>query len=159
MVSYEREIYPYLEPPRGLFVDIGSAEGGFLVGMAVRGREGVGFEIDPLRRRRARELAKLNGVYDRVDVRRKFEPHKIVLGGALVLCDIEGAESTLIPEHAEHFVRSRLIVEFHLGSEHVVVPALEPTHNVTVVPFGGREHFESEIRPDDHLWGVFEPKA
>jgi hypothetical protein len=154
--NYEREIHPFLVGEPRPFVNIGCAEGTYLVGMALRGCRATGFEIDRVRRARARRLAQLNGVT--VWIRGAFDPAGIDLAGATVLVDIEGAEVDLLHEHADLFSRSLLIVEFHGDSEGAVVSALRSTHEVAIVPFEPRSGLDEEHRPLGQSWGVFSPR-
>jgi len=157
--TYECELYEHLGRP-DVFIDVGSAYGFYLVGMALRGAHSYGFEIDRVRRAGSRRLAALNGVSDRVRVSGRLRPRdldELSLENALLLCDVEGAEKQLFSADLVRRLHGvRIIVEFHHGSESQVTSALRHTHNCEVVKFDGRSN---EFRPADQAWGIFLPRA
>ena len=133
----------FRDPP-ATFVDIGAAEGYYAVGLAIRSPHTVvhAFEMDGWARRRLRELARLNGVADRVHVRRACTPRALDdLGStrAFVLSDCEGAEVEIFtPDVARALTDSTVLVELHddlLGID--VMSVLEPrfaaTHRVAEI--------------------------
>jgi hypothetical protein len=117
---YESEISPWFAdslaqlPPR--FVDIGAADGYYAVGVKVASpaTEVVAFEISATARGELGELARLNGVS--IDIRRGASAQalrRLPLEGALVLCDIEGAEADVLPPLVPSLAATTLIVELH----------------------------------------------
>lgn len=186
--SYERELHAYLGNPT-LFVDIGSAYGIYLVGMALRGAKSVGFEITRSRRKASLELAALNGVADGVSVGGRFRERNLShlnLDGALVLCDVEGAEAELFTRRFVRRLRNaRVIVRIHGDCEKSVREAFQGSHNCEIVccqprtwieqgaarcsfaPVSGAPHPFADFAPldvrirsitADHAWGVFAPR-
>jgi hypothetical protein len=121
--SYESELH---EPLSELahrdweqIVDIGAADGYYVVGLARRCPRAIlrAFEMNPLPARVCMELARENGVEDRV-----------VMGGecgladlralperpSLVICDCEGCETSLLDPEAVPLLRtSTIVVEMH----------------------------------------------
>lgn len=104
-----------------LIVDIGAAEGYYAIGMAIRNPQAkvIAFEMEPKGQTALREMAKLNQVTDRVEVRGKCEPDdlSVVLGDTLrpiVICDVEGYEAKLLdPQYAAQLARATILVELH----------------------------------------------
>jgi hypothetical protein len=119
--SYELELHGAIaeqverRPP--VFVDIGAADGYYAVGFAraCPGTEVHAYEIDPVARRQLRSSARANGVRVRLHGpanARRLGEHD--LGGAFVLCDIEGAElDVLDPEAVPGLTEAWLVVEVH----------------------------------------------
>jgi hypothetical protein len=98
---YERELAAQVESicagEPGLIVDVGAAEGYYAIGLARRNPQTrvVAFEMEPRGQSALREMAGLNGVANRVEVKGKCEAEDLAaaLGdtqGAVVVCDVEG---------------------------------------------------------------------
>jgi hypothetical protein len=122
---YERELASYIEQavtrqPR-LVVDLGAAEGYYAIGMARRLplARVVAFEMDAEGQAALREMARLNGVFNRLTILGKCEPHDLesVLGNeseAIVICDVEGCEEKLLdPAIVPALQRLPILVELH----------------------------------------------
>lgn len=122
--SYEAELHPVIEEmiaknfPR--VVNIGSAEGYYAVGMALRmpQTEVYAFEADDHTRALCHEMSAINGVSDRVRIEGYCRPSRLeeIVAGAptLVICDCEGCEiEVLDPEVAPHLADATMIVELH----------------------------------------------
>lgn len=144
--SYELElhqiIYKIIETDYETIIDVGSAEGYYSVGLALKlPRSSVfSFEIDPWARRQQRRLAALNQVtnlriggfctYKQLELKSR--------GKTLVLCDIEGSETELLnPQKARSLRKVDCLVELHdtekLSMRQVKELFLnwfEPSHNV-----------------------------
>jgi hypothetical protein len=120
--SYEAELHPVIEEiiSRGYhtIIDVGAAEGYYLIGLARRmpGSVLYGFDINPLARREQTRLRSLNG------------PANVQLGGycspawlkthcqpgSLVICDIEGYELYLLsPKIVPMLKEADILVELH----------------------------------------------
>jgi hypothetical protein len=120
---YELEITEAVEASidRGYarVVDVGSADGYFAVGLAMRLPEAVvySFDTDYAARSATRRLATRNGVSGRVLTLGRCTPRR--LRGALsipafLLCDCEGYESVLLdPEVVPELRSTAFIVEIH----------------------------------------------
>jgi precorrin-6B methylase 2 len=121
--SYEEEIADVfvraIEDGTSTFVDVGCADGYYAVGMACAAPALTthAFDIAASARDLCRQTAALNGVADRVEVRGRCdadELRRLDLDGALVLIDIEGAESAFLDgEVARLLARSRMVIEVH----------------------------------------------
>ncbi|HXU32235.1 MAG TPA: methyltransferase [Thermoanaerobaculia bacterium] len=121
--SDELEIHPAVEAAVGRgyrrVINIGCGEGYYAVGFARRLPEAQihAFDTDIVARRRARQLARRNGVADRVRVRGlcRTEDLRILTGaGSLIVCDCEGCEIRLLdPIRVPELAATDLIVELH----------------------------------------------
>jgi precorrin-6B methylase 2 len=101
-------------------IDIGCAEGYYAVGFAKScpDIDVIAFDIDHNARQLAAHLAKKNQVGERVVVEGECTPDRLekALQGhrALVICDIEGAESAILdPQLVPALRTARLLVEIH----------------------------------------------
>lgn len=122
---YEASLAPVIEEIIGTgydrVIDIGSAEGYYAVGFALRipGARVIARDTDAKAQAACAALAAANGVAGRVEVggavtSGDFE--RLVTGRCLILCDIEGAEVELLdPETAPSLKGADLLVEVHEG--------------------------------------------
>lgn len=103
--SYEHELADVLEKiiSRGCsrVIDVGCAEGWYLVGLATRlpTSRCHGFDIDPVSRWQCRKLAALNAVLDRIQLHGRCDERVLqaLCGpGSVLICDIEGGEVDLL---------------------------------------------------------------
>lgn len=156
--TYERELHPTVErlaaEPCDRFIDIGSAEGYYAVGMTMRLRPArtVCCEVNPRGHALMRRYAALNGVADRIETHGACSPvdlDRLLHGCAtpVILCDIDGGEDDLLrPEAAPHLRGARLVVEVHPWARPADQPSLvtdlcgrfAATHDVEEVPNAGR---------------------
>jgi hypothetical protein len=120
--TYERQIYPFLEAAAkrcDFVIDVGSAEGYYALGMALRGKRVVAFDADPHERRVLREMAAANQLSDRVTIEPWCTPSKLIeiVGGqsrTLIISDIDGGELDLFtPEVVAAIKGCDLIIELH----------------------------------------------
>jgi hypothetical protein len=122
---YERELAPLVEKacsqnPR-LIVNIGAAEGYYAVGLAIRNPSSriVAFEAEAEGRALLQELAEENDVHTRIDIRGKCEAQDLEAAlrdvpSALVVCDVEGYEQSLLnPLLSPSLCRTDILVELH----------------------------------------------
>ena len=101
-------------------VDVGSAEGFYAVGLALRFKEAkvYAFDISETAQQLCKEMAALNNVSDRVDVRQECIAENLatLVNGqkALIICDCEGYERHLFDgENINKLEHSDLIIELH----------------------------------------------
>ena len=119
--SYEWEIQDLVERMCGgkyeYIVNVGSAEGYYAVGLALRSPRSnvLAFDIDPLARREVVELAKRNGVNDRVEVGSAcWRLDWVPPGKNLLFVDIEGAEGDFLdPQTTPFLLQFDILVELH----------------------------------------------
>lgn len=144
--TYEREIAGVVEKicarQPELIVDVGAAEGYYAIGLARRNPKAnvIGFEMDEAGRRAMGEMATLNGIGGRLDIRGACD--RIALAGALadatdsvVICDAEGAEDEVLdPVTVPALAGASILVEVH----DFIVPGIAdrlrsrfaPTHRI-----------------------------
>jgi precorrin-6B methylase 2 len=122
--SYESELHPALEAllanHYSAIVDVGCAEGYYAVGLALRLKTAqvYAFDIDARARQACKELARLNGVSERVHVGGLCDAailRSLPLGPkALIIADCEGYEKNLFTAPVrEVLAKHDLIVETH----------------------------------------------
>lgn len=121
--SYEAEVHPavaaIMERRYDRVLNIGCAEGFYAVGLA-RGLPGVkvwAFDIDPAAHAATTALAALNGVSQQVRVEGECTHARLdelCTPDTIIICDIEGAELTLLdPVRAPGLLRADILVEIH----------------------------------------------
>jgi ribosomal protein L11 methylase PrmA len=144
---YEVELQEVLEralqTPYQEVIDIGSAEGYYAVGLALRlplARVHA-FEMDPLRQRLCAEMAQANGVAERVLIAGACDGEKLAAltsGHPLVVCDCEGYELELLqPDLISGLKHCDLLVELHDSANPIISSTImarfAPTHDVTLI--------------------------
>lgn len=151
--SYEAELHPVLELliaekfPR--VINIGSAEGYYAVGMALRlpQAEVFAFEADDNTRGLCGEMATLNGVAERVHLEGFCTADRldeIVTGQpSLVICDCEGCEiDVLDPQAAPGLSAATVVVELHDFVNPMITETLtrrfQPSHEVELIDMAER---------------------
>lgn len=146
--SFEQELHEAIESavearPR-LVVNVGAADGYYVVGLARRlpAARVVAFEADESKHWLPHEIADLNGVRHRIDVRGACEPRSLndcLEDGALVVCDCDGCELELLDvDRVPALSSATVIVEAHDLLVPGIKPALlgrfAPTHDIEEVP-------------------------
>jgi hypothetical protein len=122
--TYEAEIHGVITALDGGFdvvVNVGAAEGYYAVGLLSRTPSacGVAFEAEERGHPLIRELADLNGVADRLQVRGHCSAEELAAtvaqaGRPVVVMDVEGAEEVLLdPEPFPDLRRAAILVEVH----------------------------------------------
>ena len=134
-------------------VNIGSAEGYYAVGIALRLPEAeiYTFDTDINAQNSCIELARKNAVEERVQVSGLFSPEHFsdyAGGESLVLCDIEGAEVELLDPILSPALESiDLIVEAHEclrpGVTALLTNRFSDTHEITLVEDSGFRNLEA----------------
>jgi predicted RNA methylase len=123
---YERELHPVFEAyraePLDLVIDIGAAEGYYAVGVLFAGiaQKSIAYEAMPEGANLLREVARRNGVENRVTVKGFCLPEDLQaeLAAApnrtLVIVDAEGAEDVLLdPARVPAIKNASVLVELH----------------------------------------------
>jgi len=157
--TYEHEVHQAIEgwisrePP--LVVNIGAAEGYFVVGLAraLPDATVLAFELDDDTRARCAELAEANGVADRVRPAGECtleDLEGIRSEDAVVLCDCEGCELELLdPVRVPAMSGWELLVELHdfvAPAISTTVPArFSETHSVELIPTRSRNDVPPEL--------------
>lgn len=177
--TYEKELWDAIESACGArystVIDIGAAEGFYVVGFARRIADAriVAFEADRSLHSQITRLAKVNGVSDRVDVRGFCDAAslKSVLHGTsrcLVVCDIEGAEREVLDPNVVTDLRNcDILVEVHdelaQGVGAILEKRFASTHHVQRIdgknrtsrdfPFPGLKSEELQVAAMDECRG------
>lgn len=121
--AYEASLHPVIETiiakSPEVVIDIGSAEGYYAVGMALRLPQAriLARDSNPKAQALCRALAEVNGVAARVETGGAFGPADFALcktARSVVICDIEGAEAELLdPQRADGLLQADILVECH----------------------------------------------
>jgi ribosomal protein L11 methylase PrmA len=122
---YERELAAIVDEicvgRPSIIVNVGAGEGYYAVGLARRLRETpvIAFEMDPVARQILVEMAKLNGVHERLTIRGKCEANDfaeiaLTYPDATCIIDVEGYEENLLQSSIVHMLsRASILVELH----------------------------------------------
>lgn len=176
--SYEAEIYPSLEVALHrqptVMVDIGCEEGYFAVGLARLQPAAImyAFDIDPAAQAWCRDLARLNGVEDRLVINGECTPEKLqtILGTrALVVCDCEGFELEIMdPARIPALLSTDLLIEMHdhVRSDVDITPTVTArftdSHDVTIIYRRGRDESDypclEALLPLQRGLAMYEPR-
>ena len=151
--SYEPDVASFLgehAPGHDLFVDLGSGDGFFCVGVArISPARVIGFELNRYERRLTEKIAAANDV--EVETRGGADHdglNSLPPGRLLLLSDVEGLEEDLLdPEAVPRLREATMIVEVHEQYRPDVVATLTerfaPTHHLERLSAG-------EPHPDDY---------
>jgi hypothetical protein len=149
---YEQELHPYVEQAiaedYAQVLNIGVAEGYYAVGLARRlpNAKIFAFDLDLNAQKTCAEVAKANGVEERVRIGALFRGEDFASYGSertLLVCDIEGAEKALLDPQAYPALRKMdVIVELHdciePGLSSAIPARFAATHDITLVKQAGR---------------------
>src|ERR1022692_4051057 len=167
--SYERELheitYAALRRSYQLVIDVGSAEGYYAVGFALKGKSPVlAFDADPRELALCKEMARINGVEDRITVGNWCSP-EVLRGSAagarcFVLSDCEGYETELFDDATvEVLRRSDVLIEIHGDAYEPLLARFSRTHTVQTLVASARsaeDYPELANLDGDALWAVVE---
>jgi hypothetical protein len=147
--TYELEIQHLVEDAIArepdLIIDVGTAEGYYAVGLALRLPETrvVGFDTDRRAQHLLARMAKLNRIGDRLDIRGECTPAALntLLGtcrNPLIVCDCEGYEDMLLdPAAASNLSRASILAElhdcYHPTVSERIARRFAPTHDVQTI--------------------------
>jgi hypothetical protein len=179
MGTYERELIPAVETicraGCDRIIDIGTAEGYYAVGMAIRNPAArlIGFESSAAARSLLRGLARRNGVSGRITLQGRctYETLQAALEGAArpaVICDCEGAEDELLrPELVPPLRGALILVETHewkfAGLARRVGERFAPTHKIEVIDSCARSREDLpaglDLPPDEADEAMYENRA
>ncbi len=144
---YECELHEVIESAlkRGYatLIDVGAGEGYYAVGMAMQTPDlrVYAFDTNPAANEACRQQAELNGVAERVTIRGACELETLQdlpLENALLICDCEGFETTLLCDaSAPYLERTDILVEMHElfspGVTEQMLRVFAPTHHVALI--------------------------
>ncbi len=152
--SYEAELHEVIEDAvsrsYARVVDIGSAEGYYAIGLALRlpSAEIYAFDSNPVARQLCSKMAQLNGVENRVRIDAEATPERlreVITPGTLVICDCEGCEREVLnPEQIPGLLEADMIIELHdfldPGVTSTVTERFKASHEIKLVPVVARDH-------------------
>lgn len=144
--SYECELHDALKETISsgyqTIIDIGSAEGYYVVGLALRLPQARvhAFDIDADARRFTQELVAKNNVSDRVQIKSRCgfdELRSLVSENTLIVCDCEGCEQELLdPDKAPSLHQADILVEMHEDVSPGIMDLLRqrfsPSHRIQI---------------------------
>jgi precorrin-6B methylase 2 len=146
---YERELADLVEETcstkPAVIVDIGAAEGYYAIGFARRLPQShvIAFEMEPGGRQLLAEMARLNGVAERLSIRGKCEQADIIEiavhhPDAVYLIDVEGHEENLLgPLLVPALHKARILVEahefIHAGITDRLINRFRYSHDIKVI--------------------------
>lgn len=151
---YEQELHPVIEQIMQSdykhIVNIGSAEGYYAVGLArllQKGTKLYAYDLNPVARTKCAEMAALNGVEDKIQIREEFKPDDFAVykdEKTCVICDIEGDELNLLnPSVSPALAHIDLLVEMHdcfnASISSTLIERFTPTHDIEVIYFNTRD--------------------
>jgi hypothetical protein len=155
--SYEAELHEVIQrvidhaPP--VVIDVGCAEGYYAVGFAraLPDANVIAFDISEPARTLCAELARANGVADRVSIEGRCDCatlHRLPLTGAFLLVDCEGHELEMLrPDLVPGLAHTTMLVELHdcfvPGLSAQLLARFTRTHRINLFPLQGRD-------PDDY---------
>ena len=154
-------------------LDIGCAYGYYAVGFALKsGKSTVyAYDTDQRARENTAELARLNGVAEKVHMRALCSLDELnaeVSSRTLIFCDIEGNELELLrPDSAPVLSRADLIVETHDNYRPGVTESLArrfvPSHQIEIVYHGAKYPAEfpvlEAVPATEHAWLLQEGRS
>lgn len=157
--SYEEvlhsEIEKYKKRDYKTIIDIGCAEGYYLVGLGVYNKNAklIGYDLDNQALLLTEELCKKNNLRNNVVLEKECTFEKLskeITADTLIICDCEGFEGTILdPEKAASLkgVQS-LLVELHdfayPGIKKILTDRFSKTHNISTIIF---KHANAENYP------------
>lgn len=145
--TYEHEIEARvrqaIEDSFPVIVDVGAADGYYAVGLALKcpAAHVIAFEQNPRAHRQLENLAKVNGVSDRLEIRGRCDPHDLLslpYAGGFMIMDCEGYEEILLTEEViSHLRHWDFLIETHDGYSREMTRRLSgrfaATHHVEVI--------------------------
>nr|WP_309695731.1 hypothetical protein [Armatimonas sp.] len=183
--SYEAEIAEELKAlltrEYEILVDIGSAEGYYAVGLAFiqKNLKVYAFDSDIRAQKLCQEMARLNGVDDRVTVLGKTTSESLnrVCGDkTLLICDVDGAEHLILDfEKVPELKMTDILVETHdfvdSSISSTLIKRFETSHDLLFISTSDKNpknypelgfltdeeqrKILGEYRPAPQTWGVF----
>ncbi len=154
--SYEHELHPVFEEAiksnYQTIINVGSAEGCYAIGYAVKVPSSIiyAFDIDPREQAFCRQLAEVNGVSQRVHVRALCTANdfrQLITGKTLIIMDCEGCEDELLdPAIAPKLLDADVILEIHDFTDTTLKPRLisrfSQTHTISEYSYHKRDPAE-----------------
>lgn len=151
--SYEAELHSALDQiiatDYAEIIDVGSGEGYYAIGLALKLPQARvhAFDISPQQQQLCCEMARLNGVAERVIVKGECnieQLNQLPLERALIVSDCEGYELELLrPDLVPGLATADILVELHDAIDPSITPVIQArfaaTHDVTLISSTGRD--------------------
>jgi hypothetical protein len=142
--SYEASLAPVIEEivtaDYQTVIDIGAAEGYYAVGLALRLPQArvIARDTDEKAHAACAKVAAANGVSERVNIGGAVdhaELGRLIQGRTVIICDVEGAEESLLdPIAAPALCAADILVEVHEGMKagrvDLLIGRFAPTHDI-----------------------------
>ena len=155
--TYEQPLHDYLERiisfEYKLIMNVGSAEGYYSVGLAMRSKQSkiLSFDINKAAQKACRDLAIKNKVKDLIQIKSEFHPS--ILDDykhtkSLIICDIEGDEKKILDiNNYPQFKEIDLLVESHEclfpGITEELISLFSPSHEISLIYDDGQRSLNS----------------
>jgi len=155
--TYEQPLHDYLERiisfEYKLIINVGSAEGYYSVGLAMRSKQSkiLSFDINKGAQKACRDLAIKNEVQDLIQIESEFHPsilENYKHTKSLIICDIEGDEKKLLDITNYPQLREiDLLVESHEclvpGITDELINRFAPSHEISLIHDDGQRTLKS----------------
>jgi hypothetical protein len=148
--SYEAVLHPFIASLQGkkfdTIVDIGSAEGYYLIGLGRLFNDVtlIGYELEEKGRALTLEMAKINNIKNKLVLEGEAtvtNVASVITPDTLLICDCEGAELDILNPTIEPNIANfdTAIIELHdfirPGIKEALTERFSKTHTITIVPF------------------------
>ena len=155
--TYEQPLHKYLEKIISinykLIINVGSAEGYYAVGFAMRskGSKVLSFDINQEAQKACKELAIDNDVEDAIQIGSEFHPSILKdykHTKSLLICDVEGEEKKLLDlDNYSEFSEIDLLVESHEclvpGITEELINRFSRSHEISLIQDDGQRTLKS----------------
>jgi hypothetical protein len=162
---YESELHDFIKKiidnPPDIFVNVGSAEGYYSVGIKklIPETECYSYDIDPVAQKKVKILAEKNKVDVSISGEFKLEKLKNFHGkNIFLMCDIEGAEAELFNKDNIDLLRNTtLCVELHywnsIHNKDTLPKLFTETHDIKIIYQNGKHEFSvpDAVKNLEHL--------
>lgn len=154
--TYEQPIHNYIEKivafNYNLIINVGSAEGYYSVGLAMRSKQStiLSFDINKEAQNACKEMAIKNDVEDSIQIKSAFHPSMLKnykLSKSLLICDVEGDEKKLLDiNNYSEFAEIDLLVESHEclvpGITEELINRFSSSHKISLIVDDGQRTLE-----------------
>lgn len=148
--SYEAILHPYIKTLEGkdfdTFLDIGSAEGYYLIGFGkiFPNMYLIGFDLEETGRNLSKEMYEKNNLTNKLSLFEEATSKNVaplITENTLLMCDCEGGEIDILdPENFSEFKKVKTaIIELHdfirPNAKEILTSRFKDTHNIKIIPF------------------------
>ena len=148
--SYEAILHPYIKALKDknfdTFLDIGSAEGYYLIGFGKMFPNAhlIGFDLEETGRNLSKEMYEKNNLLNKLSLFGEATSENVaplITEDTLLMCDCEGGEIDILdPEKFSAFKKiNTAIIELHdfirPNAKEILINRFQDTHNIKIIPF------------------------